>query len=118
MLRKNKNKTLISFLFTGIYIFVALFSQFFHNHGSSEVFKEYHFQKTEKSVSPSKLAAEAGGCLSCHIFHEGKFLVPPEQPSFCRTPDFTAIPYFSEDQLLVSRRVYTVFLRGPPSIFI
>jgi hypothetical protein len=45
---KNKNtRTSLATLFTGVYLFVVLFSQNFHNHGSGEVFKDFHFQKTE-----------------------------------------------------------------------
>ena len=55
MLKKREHHRILALLFAALYLFVALFSQNFHNHGSGEIYKDYHFKKAEKTFAFSAL---------------------------------------------------------------
>src|SRR5690606_18312507 len=76
MLKKREHHKLLALLFAVVYLFVALFSQNFHNHGSGEVFKDFNFKKSEKTYSKGYFAQEFSDCLSCHLFHDAYTLIP------------------------------------------
>ncbi|UOE40249.1 hypothetical protein MTP09_10025 [Chryseobacterium suipulveris] len=118
MFRKNSTKRIIALLFSAVYLFVALFSQNLHNHGSGEVFKDFHFQKTEKTFTQSPCISSFTDCLSCHIFHEGKSLVPQEFSfSFVEFSIFKEQVFAYQQRFAKLQPVYFQ-LRGPPADFI
>lgn len=101
-----------------IYLFVVLFSQNLHNHGSGLVLKDFHFKKIEKTFSTSTHSSEFTDCLSCHIIHDGNSLVPQDF-----SYSFNNLKYaeqlLSEVQLQYhSQNTSVLFLRGPPENFI
>lgn len=122
VLQKMKNqqlhrKIVAPFLLMA-YLFVVLFSQNFHNHGSGEVFRDFHFKKSEKTISANDSVTEYSDCLSCHLMHDGKNLIPQEfglkfvKDVFFEKRIFSYQPRFSNVQ------VFGFFLRGPPAFFI
>ena len=116
---KNKNtQTFLATLFTGVYLFVVLFSQNFHNHGSGEVFKDFNFKKSEKTYSKGHFAQEFSDCLSCHLLHDGHSLLPEDfQLAFIQTDDFQK-EIFAYAQRFSRLEIRYFELRGPPSNFI
>ena len=46
----------VTVIFALLYLFVTLFSQNFHNHGSGEVFKDFNFKKSEKTYTKGNFA--------------------------------------------------------------
>lgn len=113
----QKNKGLLSTLLLGVYIFVALFASNFHHHGSGLVFKDFHFKKTEHSIVQSDTEKEFVDCLSCHLFHDGKNLVP-QIFSFRFLKKFIfQKQYFAFQQQFSTVRNEVLLLRGPPFLF-
>ena len=118
MLRNPALQKLFSTIFTGVYLFVELFSQNFHDHGSGEVFKDFHFQKTEKTFTTSHLSPDLKDCLSCHFLHGGKTLVPDHFSfDFSKFLDFKE-QFFAFQQRFSKLDIFYFQLRGPPSNFI
>lgn len=114
MHRSPKYRAMIATFFTGVYIFVALFSQNFHTHGSDRVFHESHFKKTEKSFSASAHFTEFTDCLACHIFHEGKVLLPQEFSIFTLSFSEFQTETFAYERHAVTTEISHHHLRGPP----
>ncbi len=118
MLMKPPLRQFLATLFTGVYLFVALFSQNFHNHGSGEVFKDFHFKKSEKTFSESSFYQNFSDCLSCHILHDGNFLVPEVfQVTIANSIDFQQ-QVFAYQQRFSKLEFLCIQLRGPPANFI
>ena len=118
MLRNKTYQRLAAVIFTAVYLFVALFSQNFHNHGSGEVFKDFNFKKSEKTYSKGYFAQEFSDCLSCHLLHDGHSLLPEDfQLAFIQTDDFQKeIVAYAQRFSKLEIRYFE--LRGPPSNFI
>ena len=105
-------------IFAVLYLFVTLFSQNLHNHGSGEVFKDFHFQKTEKTFSQGHSIHEFTDCLSCHISHEGKYLIPQDFSfNFNHFSEFKK-QIFAYQQRFAKLQLFYFQLRGPPANFI
>ncbi|MCW4451293.1 hypothetical protein OK344_03635 [Kaistella sp. BT6-1-3] len=118
MLRNKTYQRLAAVIFTAVYLFVALFSQNFHNHGSGEVFKDFNFKKSEKTYSPGHLSQEFTDCLSCHLLHDGHSLFPEDfQFKFVQPDDFQK-EIFAYAQRFSKLEFFSFQLRGPPSNFI
>lgn len=118
MLRNKTYQRLAAVIFTAVYLFVALFSQNFHNHSSGEVFKEFNFKKTEKTYSQGHLSQEFTDCLSCHLLHDGHSLVPEDfQFKFVQPDDFQK-EISAYTQRFSKLEFFSFQLRGPPSNFI
>lgn len=112
-IRENLKAILVTAL-SGFYLFVVLFSQMFHQHGSGSEFRDFHFKKSENNISAKNLSASESNCLSCHFLHEGYALVPQ---SF--QYDFLEIRnYYSEiagHQFIYLYKLKEITsLRGPP----
>ncbi|MBH1960290.1 MAG: hypothetical protein I8H68_09275 [Flavobacteriia bacterium] len=104
-----------SVVFAALYLFVALFSQNFHNHGSSEVFKDFNFKKSEKTYSTGHFAQEFTDCLSCHLLHDGHSLLPEDfQMTFAHSDGFQK-EIFAYSQRFSKLEIRYFQLRGPPS---
>lgn len=97
------------------YLFVALFSQNFHDHGSAEIFRDLHFKKTEKTISEAKTLVALQDCLSCHVLYEGHSLLPQEFGVRFFNPKLFEREIFSYRQRFSSVQIFTAQLRGPPS---
>lgn len=118
MLKKEQLRLILATLFTGVYLFVALFSQNFHKHGSAEVFKDYHFKKTEKTFSSSHISKAASECLSCHLLHDGNYVIPEVlQLSVFHKTEFQK-QLFAYEQQFGTLQIFYSDLRGPPTEFI
>lgn len=112
---KREHKTWFSTFLLGLYLFVALFSQNFHEHGSSDYFKKFNFKKVEKSVSKSDIQNDFDHCLSCHFLHEGKvFLGGNFSYEFHFIEDFQQ-ENFSQDFSFYQTQLLHFYLRGPPN---
>lgn len=118
MLRNKKGQKFLASLFTAVYIFVALFSQNFHNHGSGEIFKDFHFTKVEKTFTNSAQAVHYADCLSCHILHEGKYINSQEFFFSAISIEDFQLEIFSAKKSFNSLALYTYQVRGPPVFFI
>lgn len=118
MMIKEHLRSFLATVFTGFYLFVALFSQNFHNHGSGEVFKDYHFKKSEKTFSKSSFSTNFIDCLSCHLLHDGHTLIPDVfELSTTKLIDFRQ-QIFAYKQRFSSLEFLSIQLRGPPAFFI
>ncbi len=105
-------------IFAALYLFVALFSQNFHNHGSGEVFKDFNFKKSEKTYSKGHFAQEFTDCLSCHLLHDGHSLLPEDfQWTFAQSDDFQK-EISAYTQRFSKLEFFSFQLRGPPVNFI
>lgn len=118
MLRNKTYRRFAAVLFTGVYLFVALFSQNFHNHGSGEVFRDFNFKKTEKTFSSGHFSTDYTDCLSCHILHDAHSLVPEDfQFSVLGNEEFRN-QIFAYGQRFSKLEIFYFQLRGPPADFI
>lgn len=118
MLRIKKNQNFLASLFASVYIFVALFSQSFHEHGSGEVFKDFHFTKADKTITSSSEVAHYADCLSCHVLHQGKYVTSPDFSfSFFATEDFQ-VEIFRTEKTFMPLALFNFAVRGPPLPFI
>lgn len=118
MLRNKKSQKFLASLFTAVYLFVALFSQNFHDHGSGEVFKDFHFTKVEKTFTNSSQAVHYADCLSCHILHEGKYVNSQEFFFSAISIENFQIEIFTAEKSFSLFDLYTYQVRGPPVFFI
>ena len=118
MVKNKGSQKMLATLFALVYLFVALFSQNFHEHGSGVVFKDFQIKKSEKSFTTSSTVANYSDCLSCHILHDGKFVNFSEISfSAISAKNFQSeitSPLCSTTRLEIS----FVYLRGPPLFFI
>lgn len=104
-------------LLLGVYVFIAFFAIHFHNHGSSEIFKDFQFKKTEKSYTESHSDKDFTDCFSCHISHNSKNLILQDF-----SISFHEFIIFKQELFAYQQRFSTIQndvlkLRGPP-IFI
>ncbi len=118
MFREKQYKNSIAVFFAVFYLFVALFSDRFHDHGSGIFFKQLQIKKTEKSVHNSDVSIDFDHCLSCHFLHEGKFF-----PDTLYNLEFQFVEILSENRFggdfsFSSTETFHFFLRGPPQSFI
>lgn len=118
MLRNRKSQKFLASLFTAVYLFVALFSQSFHDHGSGEVFKDFHFTKAEKTFTKSTEVAHYADCLSCHILHEGKYVNSQEFFFSAISGEDFHLEIFTEESTFSPLSLFNFHLRGPPALFI
>lgn len=118
MLRNKKNQKFLASLFAAVYLFVALFSQSFHDHGSGEVFKDFHFTKADKTFTSSSEVAHYADCLSCHILHEGKYI--SAQGFFFKAISFEEfqLEIGETERIFKPLALFNFQLRGPPVFFI
>ena len=118
MLRDRNSQKFLATLFASVYLFVALFSQSFHDHGSGEVFKDFHFTKVEKTFTNSTTAGHYSECLSCHILHEGKYVTAHEFLFSAISIEQFNLEIFSVENSFVPVAHFNFHLRGPPPFFI
>ena len=118
MLMKPPLRRFLATLFTGVYLFVALFSQNFHNHGSGEVFKDFNFKKIEKTYSNSSFAKNYTDCLSCHLLHDAHSLIPEVFALPIAISNAFQQQVFAYQQRFSTLEILSIQLRGPPANFI
>ncbi|MCC2591102.1 hypothetical protein [Chryseobacterium sp. MFBS3-17] len=114
-----KNKSRAAVLLTGIYLFMAFFAFNMHRHSSGSVFKDFQFQKAEQSLQATdEHASDFTDCLSCHLLHQAKVLVPQEfSYHFFGDVIFTQ-QVFSWEQRFAGVVFHAFYLRGPPAFFV
>ncbi|MGA9212693.1 hypothetical protein [Kaistella sp.] len=115
MLRNKKSQKFLASLFAAVYLFVALFSQSFHNHGSGEVFKDFHFTKVEKTFTKSPAVAHYSDCLSCHILHEGKYVTSHHFFFSAISIEDFRLEILTAERTFSPLALFNFRLRGPPS---
>lgn len=118
MSRKRKSQKFLAPLFGALYLFVALFSQSFHDHGSGEVFKDFHFSKVEKTYTDSSTVTHYSDCLSCHILHEGKYIGFQEFFFSAISVEKFRSETFAAEKIFIPVAFFDFYLRGPPLFFI
>ena len=118
MLRNKKKQKFLASLFTAVYLFVALFSQSFHDHGSGEVFKDFHFTNAEKTFTKSTEVAHYADCLSCHILHEGKYITSQDFSFSAISIEDFHLEIFTDEKHFVKLSLFNFHLRGPPALII
>ena len=118
MLRNRKSQKFLASLFAAVYLFVALFSQSFHDHGSGEVFKDFHFTKADKTFTNSSEAAHYADCLSCHILHEGKFVNAQEFSFSTIAIEDYQLKIITAEKSFKLLSLFNFQERGPPTFFI
>ncbi len=101
-------------LFLGVYLLMALFVANIHHHDSGLVFKDFHFKKTEKTVSQSDFSQGFTDCLSCHVMHDGKNLVPQDFSVSFYQENYFHQQNFAYQQKFSSVQHDVLTLRGPP----
>lgn len=114
--KESRNlKSFISKLLFGIY-FLALFSQIFHHHDSTDAFKGFNLKKTESAMVKNTSTEKSGDCLACHFIATGHTLIP-EEFSFSFDSDTHKVKRIIAVQEKVwSQTKFTFKLRGPPAI--
>ena len=118
MLRNRKSQKFLATLFASVYLFVALFSQSFHEHGSGEVFKDFHFTKVAKTFTSAPEVSHYADCLSCHILHEGKYVTAQEFFFSAISLEVLQSEIFVTESTFIPLTLFNFLLRGPPSLFI
>ncbi|WP_028121256.1 hypothetical protein [Epilithonimonas tenax] len=114
---KNKTfKNFISVFFTGMYLFVALFSAQLHNHAGESFFKDSGFKKTEKTISSDISTGQSGDCLACHFLATGNSLIPEQFSFHFANHTHDTKQTFSVQEKIWSATRFTFQLRGPPAI--
>jgi len=112
---KNKQKILAAPVLA-LYLFVALFSQNFHEHKRSELFGDFKYQQTKKVFSSESSVVSYSDCLSCHVLHEGKHLsFTSFQCSLFFAEKSEQVIVFAED-FLYRIPLFNTAVRGPPAI--
>ena len=118
MFREKKVAKIFAPFFAGVYLFVVLFSQNFHHHGSGEVFKDFHFKKSEKTYTINHQLENYSDCLSCHILHAGNSLLPQDfNFILLKSADFQK-EIVSFEKRIEKCDFFNFQLRGPPANFI
>ncbi len=118
MLRNKKNQKYLASLFSAIYLFVALFSQSFHDHGSGEAFKDYQSTKADRTFTDSGTVTHYADCLYCHIVHEGKYISSPEFFFDAISSEEFQLEFFTVENSFKSISLYNFHPRGPPLFFV
>lgn len=96
------------------YLFAALFTQNFHNHGSGLYFKDFHFVKSEKSFSKSGEFAGTLDCLVCHFAHDGHTLLPEKFSVNLSKNTVFIRQLFIYKQKFSTLAIAVLSVRGPP----
>lgn len=118
MIIEKHLKRYIAVFFAAFYLFVALFSENFHEHGSGVFFKQLNIKKTEKSISTSDVSVDFDHCLSCHFLHEGKIFPDANYNlKFQFVENFFHKIYGKSFSFFQTERFH-FNLRGPPQTFI
>lgn len=101
-----------------VYVFIAFFAVNLHHHKSGLEFRDFKFKKSHDTFSQDSATAEFTDCLSCHLLHDGKSLVPQEfQFSIFSAAYFQLqVSYYKAKFSTLQHAL--VQLRGPPSVFI
>ncbi len=117
MLRNINLQKFLSTFFCSVYLFVALFSQNFHQHDSGVLFKDFHFKKTEKTFTADHSVNNYSDCLSCHLVHDGNaFLSETAIVIFPATLEFQDSVFTYSGEVFSSLSFYFQ-KRGPPFNF-
>ena len=113
MFRQNDNKKLFSTLFLGVYLFVALFAQSFHQHGSSVSLGFKNIQ-SETTFSEAKDFSHSASCIWCHFVWSGNSVVPEVLAlSFYQFVAISEVQEFAVADYSF-QKPYQLYLRGPP----
>lgn len=118
MCEKKENKKILAALFAVIYLFVALFSQNFHDHSSGGSFEDFRLSKSEKTFVSASEVSHFTECLSCHILHEGKYIHSPEFDFTVISTEEFHLPTFTPEKSPLLANCVGILVRGPPVLFI
>ena len=115
MFRRKETKQIFATLITALYLFVALFSQNFHDHEKIVNFSTSDSSSVEKNTSHSQLQADSGNCLSCHFLYTGNSFIPQEFSFEFHRIKFVAEKICTFDAPIVTIATRVLYLRGPPN---
>lgn len=115
MLKKEFSKKLFCTLMAAVYLFVALFSQMFHNHGSGEEFRDFHFIKKENTITKAKFSVENIDCLACHIASDSHAVLPVAFEIDLSTVPECSVPKPEIQSLYLYKNSELSTQRGPPA---
>lgn len=113
MFRTDFFRKFSSALISALYLFVVLFSQDMHHHGSGFIGKSAAGQKYAKAFSDAATGADASQCLSCHFFYTGNSLVPQDFVISVFTVREKIQEFTSYSTPLLAADSSVLFLRGP-----
>lgn len=114
MFRTDHFRKFFSVLVSALYLFVVLFSQEMHHHGSSYTSKDTATHHFTKSFSDGTVSSDASQCLSCQFFFTGNSLVPQDFVFSVYTARESIQKYVAYDMPVVVAEASALFLRGPP----
>lgn len=115
MLKKEFIKKLFCALMATVYLFVVLFSQKFHNHGSGKEFQGFHFVKKENTITKAKFSVENIDCLACHIASDGHAVFPEVFNQKISFVSEFSVPKPEIQSLYLYKRSELSTQRGPPA---
>lgn len=113
MFRRKENKQIFATLITALYLFVALFSQNFHNHGAISTFESNESVVLHKDHT--QVQADSSNCLSCHFLYTGNSFIPQEFSFEFHRIEFVAEKICTFDAPIVTIATQVLYLRGPPN---
>lgn len=94
---------------------IALFSQAFHTHETSEISWDSH-SKIENKISKTEKISKEGDCLACHFLATAHTLVPEDFSFQSHTFTQEVDKIFSIQERIWSQTKFTFPLRGPPTL--
>ena len=115
MFRRKETKQIFATFITALYLFVALFSQNFHDHEKIVSFSKADSSSVEKNNSHSQLQADSANCLSCHFLYTGNSFFPQEFQYEFHSIEFVAEKICTFEAPFVTIATQVLYLRGPPN---
>lgn len=113
MFRRKETKKLFATLITALYIFVALFSQNFHDHAANSVLESKDTFVAKKNHT--QLQADPSNCLSCHFLYTGNSFIPQEFSFEFSNVEINDVEFDLFEQSFIKISTQVLFLRGPPA---
>ena len=117
MLREKHLQKFLSSLFGAVYLFVALFSQNFHNHDGGVLFKDFHFKKSEKTFTTNHASNNYADCLSCHLVHDGNAFLSENVFAIFKSAEYVQTSDFNYSSGVFCSLSFHFQKRGPPFNF-
>lgn len=112
MFRRKENKKIFATLITALYLFVALFSQNFHDHAVNSILESNDTVAVQKNHT--QLQADPSNCLSCHFLYTGNSFIPQEFSFEFSNIEINDVEFGIFEQSFIKIPTQVLFLRGPP----
>lgn len=112
MFRRKETQPIFATLITALYLFVALFSQNFHNHDAIATFESNESVVLHKDHT--QVQADPSNCLSCHFLYTGNSFIPQEFSFEFSSFEINDAEFGIFEQSFIKIPTQVLFLRGPP----